>query len=85
MGPRLVFECRTSDFQEMNTDITQEMTVYFQLALASCCRCCSVLCAMYVANFEVFYVNELTDFGVLVLSKWWKVHSIGRDPSSIYQ
>ena len=27
-GPQLVFECRTSDFQEMNTDITQDDCVF---------------------------------------------------------
>jgi hypothetical protein len=35
---------------------------------------------MYVANFEVFYVNELSDFSVLILSNWWKAHFKGPDP-----
>jgi len=79
-----VFECRTSDIQEPNTGIMQEMTVFIQFALASCCLCCHVFCVMYVANFEVFYVKELSGFSVLILSNWWMAHFIVPDPSWTY-
>jgi hypothetical protein len=77
----MAFKCRTLKVKEPNTGITQEMTVYFQFALASCCLCCHVFCVMYVANLEIFFVNELSDFRVLILSTWWKAHFIGPDPS----